>query len=70
MASAVKNTHFELKIALDESLRMGSLYPAQYLYPNDEELIRGELTIGKQADFVVLNDDLTVKETWIAGQKI
>ncbi len=70
MASAVKNTHVDLNIPLDEALRMGSLYPAQYLYPIASELIRGELTIGKQADMVVLNDDLTVKETWIAGQKI
>lgn len=70
MASAVKNTHFGLKIPLDEALRMGSLYPAQYLYPSAAELIRGELTLGKQADLVVLNDDLTVKETWISGQKI
>jgi len=70
MASAVKNTHFGLKISLDEALRMGSLYPAQYLYPTVTELIRGELTVGKQADMVILNDDLTVKETWIAGQKV
>lgn len=70
MASAVKNTHFGLKIPLDEALRMGSLYPAQYLYPTEDELVRGELTLGKQADMVVLNDDLTVNETWIAGQKV
>lgn len=66
MATAVKNTHVNLKIPLDESLRMGSLYPAQYLYAN-QTLLRGELTIGMQADFLVLNDDLSVAETWIAG---
>jgi len=69
MASAVKNTHEGLGIALDEALRMGSLYPAQYLY-QDQGVIRGELVEGKQADMVVLNDDLSVKETWISGQKI
>ena len=70
MASAVKNTHFGLKVALDEALRMGSLYPAQYIYPNEEHLIRGQLTIGKQADLVMLNDDLTVAETWVSGEKV
>jgi N-acetylglucosamine-6-phosphate deacetylase len=69
MANAVKNTHQGLGVALDEALRMGSLYPAQYLYQN-QEVIRGELREGKQADMVVLNDDLSVKETWIAGQKL
>ncbi|ALO33968.1 N-acetylglucosamine-6-phosphate deacetylase [Colwellia sp. MT41] len=69
MASAVKNTHQGLGIPLDEALRMGSLYPAQYLYQN-QAVIRGELMPGKQADMVVLNDDLSVKETWISGQKI
>ncbi len=69
MASAVKNTHQGLGIALDEALRMGSLYPAEYLYQN-QTVIRGELKQGKQADMVVLNDDLSVQATWIAGQKI
>ncbi|NQZ26390.1 MAG: N-acetylglucosamine-6-phosphate deacetylase [Colwellia sp.] len=68
MASAVKNTHQGLGIPLDEALRMGSLYPAQYLYQN-QAVIRGQLSQGMQADIVVLNDDLSVKETWIAGQK-
>ena len=69
MASAVKNTHKGLGMALDEALRMGSLYPAQYLY-QDQAVIRGELKQGYQADMVVLNDDLSVKETWISGNKV
>jgi len=69
MASAVKNTHQELGIELGEAIRMASLYPAEYLYQN-QTVIRGELCQGKQADMVVLNDDLSVKETWIAGEKI
>jgi len=69
MASAVKNTHQKLGIELSESIRMASLYPAQYLYQN-QAVIRGELTLGKQADMVVLNDDLSVKETWISGEKV
>ena len=69
MATAVKNTHIDLKIPLDESLRMASLYPAQYLYAN-EPLLRGKLTVGMYADMVVLNDDLSVIETWISGNKV
>ncbi len=69
MASAVKNTHQELGIELGEAIRMASLYPAEYLYQN-QTVIRGELNQGKQADMVVLNDDLSVKETWIAGEKV
>ena len=70
MASAVKNAHTKIKVSLSEALRMGSLYPAQYLFSGALDHSRGELTIGKQADMVLLNDDLKVKETWIAGQKV
>lgn len=69
MASAVKNTHHKLGIELGEAIRMASLYPAEYLYQNTA-IIRGELKQGKQADMVVLNDDLSVRETWISGEKI
>lgn len=69
MASAVKNTHQRLGVELSESIRMASLYPAQYLYQN-QTVIRGELTPGKQADMLVLNDDLSVKETWISGERV
>ena len=68
MASAVKNTHQGLGIELGEAIRMGSLYPAEYLHQK-QTVMRGELTVGKQADMVVLNEDLSVKETWISGQK-
>jgi len=67
MATAVKNTHIELKIPLDEALRMASLYPAQYLYAK-QALTRGVLKVGMQADLLVLNDDLSVSETWIGGK--
>jgi len=69
MATAVKNTHLGLKIPLDESLRMASLYPAQYLY-RDHKLDRGELKIGMKANMVVLNEDLSVLETWIGGERV
>jgi len=69
MATAVKNTHLGLNIPLGESIRMASLYPAQYLYEN-QNIIRGELKVGMQADMVVLKEDFTVLSTWIAGEKV
>lgn len=69
MATAVKNTHLELNVPLDESLRMASLYPAEYLYQK-QTVVRGQLKVGQYADLVVLNDDFTVSETWISGRKI
>lgn len=69
MASAVKNTHHDLDIALSEAIRMASLYPAEYLYQG-QEVIRGQLSLGKQADFIILNDDLSVQQTWISGQQV
>jgi N-acetylglucosamine-6-phosphate deacetylase len=68
MASAVKNTHVDLGIELGEAIRMASLYPAEYLYQG-QDISRGDLKVGQQADFVILNDDLSVKETWISGKK-
>lgn len=64
MATAVKNSHKKLNLSLAEALRMATKYPADYI----NESRRGQLQIGKQADFVVLNNDLKVQSTWIAGQ--
>lgn len=64
MASAVRNTVNTLNVSLAESLRMASLYPAQYLGLSQ----KGHLRSGADADFVVLNSDLIVKQTYIGGQ--
>lgn len=69
MATAVRNTYKDLKVTLDESLRMASLYPAKYLYANQNHE-RGELKIGMRADFVVLNEKLNVQQTWIGGERV
>ncbi|BBN82014.1 N-acetylgalactosamine-6-phosphate deacetylase [Pseudoalteromonas sp. A25] len=66
MASAVRNTVNDLDVSLGESLRMASMYPAQYLsIPT-----KGHLTHGADADFVLLDDSLLANATFIAGQKI
>ncbi|PCK30125.1 N-acetylglucosamine-6-phosphate deacetylase [Pseudoalteromonas piscicida] len=65
MASAVRNTVNTLNISLAESLRMAALYPAQYLGLSQ----KGHLRAGADADFVVLDNELYVSQTYIGGQK-
>ncbi len=67
MAQGVRNIHQQLDIELDEAIRMASLYPAQYL---NKAAQLGTLTQGKQADMVLLNDNLSVQSTWINGKKV
>lgn len=64
MAMAVKNANEKLNLSLDEALRMATQYPANYI----NESQRGQLGVGKQADFVELNDELKVQSTWISGR--
>ncbi|OHU87752.1 MULTISPECIES: N-acetylglucosamine-6-phosphate deacetylase [Pseudoalteromonas] len=66
MASAVRNTVNDLEVSLGESLRMASLYPAQYLGLKG----KGHLLQGADADFVVLDEQLFSQSTYIAGHQI
>lgn len=66
MMSAVRNTHLRLGVALDEALRMASLYPAQFLKLDN---LIGRALPGFAADLVAIDaSDLSVKRTWIGGQ--
>jgi N-acetylglucosamine-6-phosphate deacetylase len=65
MAGAVRNTVRRLGLALPVALRMASLNPAAFLRL-DHEL--GRVAPGYRADLVLLDDDLTVKQTWIGGR--
>ncbi len=67
MATAVKNAHIGLNLPLDEALRMAGQYPADYI---NQSAIRGNLMVGSQADFVILDDDFSVQATWISGQPV
>jgi len=69
MATAVRNCHQRLNITLDEAIRMASQYPADYL---NGEINGGpiSLNVGAVANFVVLNDNIEVQETWISGQRV
>lgn len=64
MASAVRNAVALLGLDLAEASRMASLYPAEFLGLDDQ---RGRIAAGFLADLVRLDDDLQVKDTWIAG---
>jgi N-acetylglucosamine-6-phosphate deacetylase len=64
MASAVRNTVRLLGVPLDEAARMASTYPATFLGLDKE---RGRIAAGLRADFVVLDDDLGVRQVWCGG---
>ncbi|AXV64964.1 N-acetylglucosamine-6-phosphate deacetylase [Pseudoalteromonas lipolytica] len=66
MASAVRNTVNTLDVSLAETLRMASLYPAQYLGLKK----KGRLLEGYDADFVVLDEHQCVTATFIAGKAL
>lgn len=65
MATAVRNAVRLLGLPLVEAARMASEYPARFL-GLDGEL--GRIAPGLRAHFVVADDDLRVRETWIDGR--
>ncbi|MDP5211555.1 N-acetylglucosamine-6-phosphate deacetylase [Pseudoalteromonas tunicata] len=65
MASAVRNTVNTLDVSLAESLRMASLYPAQYLGLSHT---KGRIAVDYDADFVLLDINQYALQTFIAGQ--
>ncbi|WP_448211862.1 N-acetylglucosamine-6-phosphate deacetylase [Colwellia sp. MEBiC06753] len=67
MATAVRNCHQQVKMPLDESIRMASLYPAQYV-KLDKKM--GQLTVGSAANMALLDDGLAVSQTWINGKSV
>ncbi|GLS20932.1 N-acetylglucosamine-6-phosphate deacetylase [Labrys miyagiensis] len=66
MDHAVQYAVNHLGVALDEALRMASLYPAQFLKLDNE---RGRIAPRFRADFVHLDDKLTVRGVWMSGHK-
>lgn len=67
MATAVRNTVEMVGVAYDEAARMASTYPAAFL---GLEATHGHIAAGFRADFVVMDDDHTVAETWIGGERV
>lgn len=65
MASAVRNSVEWLGVSVSEALRMASQYPAEFLGVGDRF---GRIAPGYEADFVLLDGDLAVVRTWVAGE--
>lgn len=64
MATAVRNAVQMLGLPLAEASRMASSYPAAWI---GLDRTHGRIAAGYQADFAVMDDALTVRETWIGG---
>jgi N-acetylglucosamine-6-phosphate deacetylase len=56
-----------LGMSLADALTMASATPANFLELTDK---LGSLRRGKQADMVLLDEQLNVKKTWIKGKAI
>ena len=65
MATALRNAVNLLDLSLLQASRMASLYPAEFLGLGHE---LGRISPGYRADLVLLDDDLQVLDTWIAGE--
>jgi len=67
MASCVRYMHDTVGIELEEALRMASLYPAEAIGMTGR---KGRLTHGHDADFAVIDGNVAVVSTWIAGMPV
>lgn len=63
MLSSVLFVHKKLGMPLEEAVRMATVYPAQAVGLSHKGLLQS----GMDADFVVLNDDLSMNATFIGG---
>jgi N-acetylglucosamine-6-phosphate deacetylase len=66
MATSVRNCVELLHLPIEDSLRMGSLYPAAYLRLDDQ---LGRAAPGYRADLALLRPDFSVLATWVAGDE-
>lgn len=67
MAGAVRGAVEMLGLSLEDAVRMASINPARFMGLDGQ---RGSLTVGKAADFVLLDDGLAVTATYIAGAAV
>ena len=66
MATAVRNSVQWLGVDLAEAARMASTYPAQCIGLGER---LGRIAPGYQADLVLVDADVHVLDTWVAGQR-
>jgi len=67
MLQGVRNCVSNCGISLPDALNMASLYPAKLIGLSDKI---GKIAPGYEADLLVLDADLNVKEVWLKGQKV
>jgi N-acetylglucosamine-6-phosphate deacetylase len=67
MASCVRYMRDTVGVELEEALRMASLYPAEAIGMTGR---KGRLTHGHDADFAVIDGNVEVVSTWIAGTPV
>lgn len=66
LIDAVRHAHLGVGIPLEECLRMASLYPAAIL---NLDSTLGRIASGHRADLVHFDEDFSVCNTWLAGQR-
>jgi N-acetylglucosamine-6-phosphate deacetylase len=66
MDEAVRNAVKLGGVALQAAVKMATLTPAQAM---GIDHFKGSITPGRDADFVVLDDRLELKQVWSMGQK-
>ncbi|UTF61436.1 N-acetylglucosamine-6-phosphate deacetylase [Gilvimarinus sp. DA14] len=64
MIDAVRISHQDVGLSLEECLRMASLYPAEYLQLHHQ---LGRIEQNYRADLVHFTHDFSVTATWVAG---
>ncbi|PYZ95940.1 N-acetylglucosamine-6-phosphate deacetylase [Alteribacter lacisalsi] len=67
MNEAVRNMIAFTGCSFEEAVRMAAFNPAKQLGIEGE---KGSLDAGKDADFVILDEDFEVLETYVAGRKV
>jgi N-acetylglucosamine-6-phosphate deacetylase len=67
MATAVRNMMQILDVPLPVAVTMASASPAAFLGLDDQI---GSIEVGKRADFVIADDELRVRMTWIGGKRV
>ncbi|MDY6922476.1 MAG: N-acetylglucosamine-6-phosphate deacetylase [Pseudomonadota bacterium] len=67
MAAAVRNAHALMDLDLAEAIALATVNPAEFLGLGG---VRGRIAPGLAADLVILDEALTVTETWIGGQRL
>ena len=63
----IKNLVRNVGIPMEQALRCAALNPCVKYGWADR---KGSLSVGKDADFVIIDSDFNVRETWLEGEKI